>query len=591
MGRAPRIKKLHIFTTTYVVLSLALVATVYQLSLKSGLDQLSRSGAVIVEQSADRLIAQLESYRELTDLMARHPQISALLEGRSTTERTSEFMLRTALITGTKEIHALDAIGRVQASSILEDQPQIIGADWSGRADVVAARTRRMGVYHSADENGQRSYYFARSVLRDDSTPQGYVVVKVNMDELEAEWRIDETVVTFFDPAGVGFVSNRLGLALRRDETLERVASATFDYPEGLIQQLPSYTPSVVGGVTLLNFPKGGEMPSRALAVSQDVPLIDMTARAFMDAQPAISQARLLASLSAALLSLFGLGFAIFVQSRARLADQLRLEAEANTKLEARVAKRNAQLQKAQDDLVQASKLTALGQMSAGISHELNQPISAIQNYAANAKKLIERGREPEASENLSLISEQTQRMGRIIHNLRGFARKETEPLEKVNVAEVLNASLEFASQRIKTEGVTLNVTTAPEAWVDAGQVRLQQVMVNLLSNAVDALTDCARKEITVSLSKRRDQVQLVISDTGPGLADIERAFEPFYTTKEIGASKGLGLGLSISYGIIGSFGGLLSVENLTTGGAAFTITLPALSTPEAKNDTDIASH
>lgn len=323
-------------------------------------------------------------------------------------------------------------------------------------------------------------------------------------------------------------------------------------------------------------------MPSLALVVSQDVPLIEMTARAFMDAQPALGQARLLAALSAAILSLFGLGFAIFVQSRARMSDQLRLEAEANTQLEARVAKRNAQLQKAQDDLIQASKLTALGQMSAGISHELNQPLSAIQNYAANAKKLIERGREPEASENLTLIAEQTQRMGRIIHNLRGFARKETEPLERVNVAEVLTASLGLAAQRAKSEGITLKVDTASQVWVDAGQVRLQQVIVNLLSNAMDAMTDSKRKEITVSLSQRRDQVQLVIADTGPGLADIERAFEPFYTTKEIGASKGLGLGLSISYGIIGSFGGLLSVENMDNGGAAFTISLPALAMQEA---------
>ncbi len=98
----------------------------------------------------------------------------------------------------------------------------------------------------------------------------------------------------------------------------------------------------------------------------------------------------------------------------------------------------------------------------------------------------------------------------------------------------------------------------------------------------MDAMADSPRKEISVSLSQRRGQVQLVVSDTGPGLADIERAFEPFYTTKEIGASKGLGLGLSISYGIVGSFGGLLSVENLDQGGAAFTITLPSIATQEA---------
>ena len=129
---------------------------------------------------------------------------------------------------------------------------------------------------------------------------------------------------------------------------------------------------------------------------------------------------------------------------------------------------------------------------------------------------------------------------------------------------------------------MTVRLESIDEAWVDAGQVRLQQVIVNLLSNAMDAMATSPEKQITATLSQRREQVQLVIADTGPGLADIERAFEPFYTTKEIGASKGLGLGLSISYGIIGSFDGLLSVENLDQGGAAFTITLPASTSEEA---------
>ncbi|SFR40365.1 sensor histidine kinase [Litoreibacter janthinus] len=582
MPLAPRSQRLRAFIVSYLALSTALVFAVHQVTMTNGLERLSRSGSVIAEQSADRLIAQLESYRELTDLTARHPQIAALIEGRSTAIRTSEFLLRTALITGAKEIHALDSKGQVLASSTFEETPSDIGEDWSERADVVAARTRRMGVFHSADEDGLRSYYFARSVLRDDASPQGYMVIKVNMDELEGEWRIDETVVAFFDSAGVGFVSNRPTLALTYDASLAQVPIGTFDYPEKLLSPLADHSVTAGNGRTIWKFSNATAMPDHALVVSKDVPLIEMTVRAFMDAGPALGEARLMAALVAAILSLFGLGFAIFVQSRARLADQLRLEAEANSKLEARVATRNAQLQKAQDDLIQASKLTALGQMSAGISHELNQPLSAIQNYAVNAQKLLERGREPEAQENLTLISEQTQRMGRIIHNLRGFARKETEPLERVNVAEVLEASLGLAAQRARSEGVSVKVETLPEAWVDAGQVRLQQVIVNLLSNAMDAMTHSVPKEITVSLSQRRGQVQLVITDTGPGLADIERAFEPFYTTKEIGASKGLGLGLSISYGIIGSFGGLLSVENMDHGGAAFTITLPALTMQEA---------
>ncbi|MEP3346632.1 MAG: ATP-binding protein [Litoreibacter sp.] len=582
MHAPSRRKTIWLFATVYLVLSALAVVASYQFSLRTGLDRLAQSGGVVVEQSSDRLIAQLESYRELTDVLARHPSVSALISNRGSSEQTSEFLLRTALTTGAKEIHALDAAGQVMASSSLDDVPQIIGADWSKRPDVIAAQTRRMGIFHSIDASGARGYYFARNVLRGDGSTHGYVVVKVNMEELEAEWRIDETVVTFFDAAGVSFVSNRLGLTLRRDPLLERVPPSSFDYDNRQLRPLPEHEVANTAGHMLWSFKDGSAMPDKALVVSRNVPLIEMTARAFNDAQPAFSEARLVGALTAAVLSLFGLGFAFFMQSRARLSDQLRLEAKANAQLEARVAKRNAQLQQAQDNLIQASKLTALGQMSAGISHELNQPIAAIQNYAANTDKLIERGREPEARENLTLITEQTQRMGRIIHNLRGFARKETEPLEKVNVADVVTASINLAEQRAKTEGVDLLVDSIPNAWVDAGHVRLQQVIVNLLSNAMDAMSETPTKQISVSLSQHREQVQLVVADTGPGLSDVERVFEPFYTTKEIGASKGLGLGLSISYGIIGSFNGLLSVENLADGGAAFTITLPAITRQEA---------
>lgn len=573
------VKPKALAVATFVILAALIIGGVFQLGLRSGLDRLERSGRITLEQAADRLIAQLESYRELANFAARHPQIIAEIEGRGTTRRTSEYLLRTALISGAKTIHVLDKNGTIIASSSFEDNPNAIGSDLSWRADLIAAATGRMGAYHSADAKNERGYYLTRGVLGPDKRPQGFVVIKVNMDELEYTWRIDENVVTFFDTYGVAFVSNRLGLALTKDAALAQMPLSTgarATYPEGALSPFPQHSFVRLGGRTLWKFDDQGTMPARALIVSQDVPLIEMTARSFLDISGVVQEARLQAFLTAALLALMGLGFFVFWQGRARMEDQWRIEAQANAVLEARVEKRNAQLQRAQDDLVQASKLTALGEMSAGISHELNQPLSAIQNYAENAKKLIARDRTMEADENLSLISEQIQRMGRIIHNLRGFARKETEPLETVDVTDVLEATLTLSAQRAKSEGVTLHPPTpTTPIWVEAGQVRLQQVIINLLSNAMDALAESPVKDIFVELSTEGDHTKLVVRDTGPGLADTSRAFEPFYTTKEIGASKGLGLGLSISYGIIGSFGGTLSVENARAGGAVFTITLP----------------
>ncbi|WP_158270002.1 sensor histidine kinase [Litoreibacter ponti] len=580
----PHLPRLTPVLLISALLAALIVTGVYQMGLRAGLDRLERSGEIAVQQAGDRITAQLESYKELANFLARHPRVMSQLDGRSDMVGVSEFLLRSTLIAGARSITVLDEGGRVLASSTLEDDPGFIGRALGQRDDVVAARTGRLGVYHSAERDGARGYYFTRSVLGPDSRPIGFVTVKVNVDQLEYEWRIDENVVTFFDAYGVAFVSNRLELALSFDPDLKRqeiVGSAP--YPPESLTPFPEHLFERAGGRTIWAFDGGGVMPERALVVSRTLPLVEMTTRAFMDIAPAVGEARLQALLTAALLAAFGLGLLAFWQSRQRIADQLRIEAEANAVLEARVARRNAQLQQVQDDLVQASKLTALGHMSAEISHELNQPLSAIQNYAENAKKLIARDRAPDAKDNLSLISEQTERMGRIITNLRGFARKETEPLEDVDVGEVLRASLGLADQRARAEDVTLSLSL-PDApvFVEAGAVRLQQVVVNLLSNAMDAMEGQERREITVSLAQQTGQAVITVEDTGPGLADPTRAFEPFYTTKDVGASNGLGLGLSISYGIVGSFGGTLAVENPENGGARFTIALPLLDRQEA---------
>jgi len=243
-------------------------------------------------------------------------------------------------------------------------------------------------------------------------------------------------------------------------------------------------------------------------------------------------------------------------------------------RLEARVEERTAQLQAAQNQLVQAGKLTALGQMSAGISHEVSQPLAAIRNFASNGITLIERDRVPEASENLGQITEQVDRINRIIKNLRGFARNETEVAEPVDLSVVLRDALRLVQRRMEEEQITLSYEPPSQAiMVMGGAVRLQQVFVNLMSNSMDAMAEAESRVLTLRIEKSEETARVFVRDTGAGLAEPERAFEPFYTTKDIGASKGLGLGLSISYGIIGSFGGELSCRNLRMG-AEFCVAL-----------------
>jgi two-component system C4-dicarboxylate transport sensor histidine kinase DctB len=323
---------------------------------------------------------------------------------------------------------------------------------------------------------------------------------------------------------------------------------------------------------TLDNF---GELPAEAMIQSKYLPRLEMTARVFLPTQTARSAARLQAALVLAIL--FGLGVVLWALwlRRKNLSEQLAIEEAANLTLEARVEKRTAQLKLAQYQLVQAGKLTALGEMSAGISHELNQPLAAMQNYAENGAKMLDRDRVQDAKANFGLIKEQIHRATRIISSLRAFARKEKETIEPVNLTEIIDDSLRLADTRVIDAGVKIQrFVDNKSVMVMGGHVRLQQVVINLLTNALDALDQSDEKDIIISLSQTPQTVTLIVRDTGEGLENPERVFEPFYSTKDIGSSKGMGLGLSISFGIIGSFGGEMSCRNHPMGGAEFSVIL-----------------
>ena len=235
------------------------------------------------------------------------------------------------------------------------------------------------------------------------------------------------------------------------------------------------------------------------------------------------------------------------------------------------------ELRKTQADLIQAGKLAGLGQMSAALSHELNQPLAAAKTYADSAAMLIDLERVPEARDNVRRISGLIDRMASISRHLRNFARKPNEKLSAVALDAVIADTLEIVSARLKTADADLLIDLGGDAaMVHAGFVRLQQVLVNLITNAADAVEGLDDRRIHVVAERQSEKVILTIRDHGGGVpaAIAERIFDPFYTTKGVG--KGLGLGLSISYNIVKDFGGSLSVSNHPQGGAVFRIELEA---------------
>ncbi|WP_224823231.1 ATP-binding protein [Cognatishimia sp. MH4019] len=561
----------------FLVLSGALTAASYLLSFNNDIRQLSQAGTIRLAQASDRLLGQLENYRELPNYLARHPDVIRALRDRPV-EGTHELLAAAALTSGADDIYLLDPDGTVIASSDYEEPVSFLDRNFATRPDVVAAMSGALGVFHAIEvSDDTRDFFLARGVHTASGRPKGVVVVKVDIAQLEFEWRIDEDVVAFFDENDVVFSSNRPGLILRRDGGMRDPKPAPYHYPADRILPFFDHEKTRFGPHEIWTQSVTGVLPSASLVLTRALPQIDMTARVFISTATTHASARLQAMLTAALLAVIGLVLFLLAQRRQRLSDQLEIEAAANARLEARVEERTGQLRQAQDELVQAGKLSALGQMSAAISHELNQPLAAIQNFAANSQKFINRDHPEKAIENLGAISAQTDRMSRIIRNLRAFAHKEPGPIEPVDLNAVVEAALGLVRDRLDKKRVTVQrAGLNGPVWVMGGQVRLQQVIVNLLGNAMDAMSDQDTREITLEITRDGKAVSLDIRDTGAGLSDPDRVFEPFYSTKDIGASKGLGLGLSISYGIIGSFGGDLSARNLESGGAGFRVTLHA---------------
>lgn len=249
---------------------------------------------------------------------------------------------------------------------------------------------------------------------------------------------------------------------------------------------------------------------------------------------------------------------------------------ELNKKLKTEMEQRKRvekNLLAVEQTLEQHSKLAALGEMSAAISHELNQPLAAMKTYLAGASLLLKRNRPHETIAALIRIDGLIHRMGEITKQLKSFARKNTESFVPLNFNDAILEAMSIMEPQLKQSGIKLDTNIPSEPVLIVGdQQRLEQVIINLIRNAIDALDNTEFPSMTISLYKN-NYVSFSIRDNGKGITNLETLFEPFQTSKDPG--KGLGLGLAISSNIISELGGSLSGENLTPTGAEFTIKLP----------------
>ncbi|MFT4706878.1 MAG: two-component system C4-dicarboxylate transport sensor histidine kinase DctB [Ascidiaceihabitans sp.] len=559
----------------FLLLVVAVATGVWRYGYVQALNQLSRQGSADLALASDRLTGQLQRYRELAVLTADRPALVAGINN-GTDGTTRALLLKIADKTAALDIMLVDGQGRVLSSA-----RGPIGVDLSHTAYVKRAMQGALGRTHGVRGlTDERVFYYAAPVFGARSEVLGAVVVVVNIAAIEWDWVGGNPAVFFTNDTGEVFISNRSELVFwRRTDGREGLVP-----PDDGATSFDSYWQ---GQHEVWKLGWGPYLPQNALHLTRALPVVGMIGEALMDVRPAQRLARLQAAAVAALFLAFGALLFVATERRRTLA-------QANALLEARVAERTvaleqsntqlrreaseregaqAALAKAQADLVQASKLSALGQMSAGISHELNQPLMAIRSFAENGLQFMERDKSEKATENLLRISDLARRMGRIIKNLRAFARQETESLVKIDVVAVLDSAFEMTESRLHKDGVVLQFDR-PDApiWVHGGEVRMGQVFVNLITNAADAMSVVTQKTLRVQID-HGEKLCLQFNDTGPGIDVPDKIFDPFYSTKEVGASEGMGLGLSISYGIIQGFGGEIRGRNGSEG-AEFTVQL-----------------
>lgn len=262
-------------------------------------------------------------------------------------------------------------------------------------------------------------------------------------------------------------------------------------------------------------------------------------------------------------------------QSLQRESAELRL---LNARLSREIAERERvqkTLEVAELTLAQSSKLAALGEMSAAVSHELNQPLAAMKTYLAGARLLLQRKRPEEALSSFQRIDDLIERMGAITRQLKSYARKGGEAFEPVDLRACLSSALAMMEPQLKQRVVQITRTLPRQpVMVMADRIRLEQVIINLLRNALDATKDVGKPQIDL-LMTAGDVATLAVRDNGHGISEIGSVFEPFYTTKKPG--EGVGLGLAISSGIVTDLGGRLTAHNAESGGAVFEMQLPVL--------------
>lgn len=570
----------------------------WRLSLDLALAQTRDDAQRHLRFVAHELTSTLDKHEALPQVLARHPALSGLLAEPTSKTRVAEV---NALLEGVAQdaaaaaIFLIDANGLTLASSNWQDARPFVGQNYAYRPYFRDAMAFGDGHFYAlGTTTGTPGYFIAHRL---SGPVAGVVVLKASLDEMESNWTRSTGELMLADARGIVFLSSRPEWKYRTlrplTPAMRAEVRATKQYGDQPLSPLARDIPREPAELRIERIATASTR-LRALVNEQAVQGRGWTLLSFTEVRGAeqIAAGRAWAAALGWVSLLLLLAYLQLRRRRARerLAAQGELRA-AYDSLETRIAERTQELQArvdelhrteqtlraTQDDLVQAGKLAVLGQMAASITHEINQPLAALRALNDNARVFLERGMQADAEGNLDAIDALTQRIAAIVAQLKGFARRDELRVQPVSVVTAFQAALALVSAEARRHHVKLDCPPVePESLMVLGQqVRIEQVLVNLLRNGIDASAEQGGGTVTLQAEVEGNQALLRVTDDGPGLGDevLARLFEPFFTTKRRG--DGLGLGLSISASIANALGGSLQGANRAEGGSQFVLRLP----------------
>ncbi|WP_312359523.1 sensor histidine kinase [Agrobacterium sp.] len=544
----------------------------------------------------------LERPRAIPLVLSGDPDLSTALDGGDAVAVDRLNRKLEGLIEGTQSsvIYVTGPTGLTIASSNWREEDSFVGSNYAFREYFQAAMKTGMSEHYALGNVSRRSgLYISRRIDAADGRPLGVVIAKVEFNRLESDWNIGGKPVYVVDRNGVVLMTSvpewRFKTVAPIDEVRRKVISESLQFGNEALAILPFRAARSSGDdVPLIHVDEPGRERGDYLQLEMPVPTTSWTLHYLQPVAPALNAAiregRVVAL--ATLMPLMGLS-ALWLWRRHKALKEKEEEQRARTELEMKVQERTRDLTKTRDhlqaeialhekttgelrnvqhELVQANRLSILGQVAAGVAHEINQPVATIRAFADNARTLLKRDRMSEATENLENIAALTERIGTITGDLKILARKGRTAAEPVSLKLVIEGAVMLLRSRFSGQMDALDIVVPDQDLKVLGsRIRLEQILINLLQNALEATEEIGEARVEVRVREEGGMVILSVSDNGGGIPQDIRAqlFSPFNTSKE----SGLGLGLVISNDIASDYGGRIEVTS-SEAGTSFSVYL-----------------